>query len=59
MGGCQVMHTKLSVHHFWCTLDLVCITWGPHEDRIKQTGPGTIIEIIEIIEMIDICFNTR
>ena len=27
--GPQVMHTKFSVHHFWCTLNVVCHTFGP------------------------------
>ena len=51
------MHTKLSVHQKWCTLNSVCITWGPHEnygiwEHFKQ-GTWEIIGIIEIIEIIE------
>ena len=64
MGGCQVMHTQFSVHHLaatqegrnktkgeateWCTLNLVCVTRGPHEDRHNKKRTWEMIEMVEM-----------
>ena len=49
------MHTKFSVHQKW--INLVCMTWGPHEDRNVKKRTWEIIEIIEIIGLLLINAN--